>query len=59
MLPSHGICVIEATIRTEYKYRAAQTDFCLRSHHVENTDSLPITEVKQRQTRFAWEYRVL
>ena len=37
----------------------------LRSYHVENTGSRPITEVKQRQARLvlgwetAWEYQVL
>ena len=39
--------------------------WCLRPHHVENTGSRPITEVKQRRARLvlgwvtAWEYRVL
>ena len=55
----------DATIRTEYKYGAANADFRLRPYHVENTGSRPITEVKQRRARLvlgwvtAWEYRVL
>ena len=55
----------DATIRTEYKYRAANAHFRLRPYHVENTGSRPITEVKQRRARLvlgwltAWEYRVL
>ena len=55
----------DGTIRTEYKYGAANADFRLRPYHVENTGSRPITEVKQRRARLvlgwvtAWEYRVL
>ena len=58
-------CAFDATIRTEYKYRAANADSRLRPYHVENTGSRPITEVKQRRARLvlgwvtAWEYRVL
>ena len=58
-------CDADATIRTEYKYGAANADFRLRPYHVENTGSRPITEVKQRRARLvlgwvtAWEYRVL
>ena len=44
-------CACDATIRTEYKYRAANADSRLRPYHVENIGSRPITEVIQRRAR--------